>query len=349
MEYVPTEASREILISWLNRFDKLAHEHQRAADKSTADIHDAISKAISALRAIRLDPPPDPVPLSTAFLIDGDWLTTLEEELFRFNQCGTGYIASCAEALVKCHGVKRTLDKFGSPMFFRGEHRFGWELLPRFARKNTGPTIENPLRVTPQELDAVRRFQQDVLGDTDKSKEIFGDGPTLGMEDAGWWHLMQHYDDVDGTRMIDVTTSIFCALYFACANWDGSVDESVDGKFYMFPYPPGREDTPNPERCSKTGLLSGEEDETQLTLEEYFTVEGRDEIPRFRRAIYRNDRVLAQDGYFVWQPMFMSSLRTFQICPFRIYRGAKQEIIAELASIGYTRERILGKLLPGKG
>ncbi len=40
--------------------------------------------------------------------------------------------------------------------------------------------------------------------------------------------------------------------------------------------------------------------------------------------------------------MFTSPLHTFQIFPFRIYRGAKREIIAELASIGYTRERILG-------
>lgn len=142
--------------------------------------------------------------------------------------------------------------------------------------------------------------------------------------------------------MLDVTTSIFCALYFACADWDGAVDESVDGKLYMFPYQPGRGDTPTPDRFRGMGAITGPEDQMQTSLEEYFTVEGSLDFPRFRTAIYRNDRALAQDGYFVWQPMFTSPLKTTQIFPFRVYRNAKREIIAELASIGYTRDRILG-------
>lgn len=346
MRHKPTTSSRDILVRWLNRFDVLVHEHHRAAGRNASDIHDAIGKAISSLWSTPLDSPPVHVPPTTEdirdFHVGDSWLPIVEEELFRFNQYGTGYIASCAEALMKCHGIKRALDQFGNTMFFRGEHRFGWALLPRFARIHN-PTIEDCSRVTPQELTAVRRFQQDVLGDTGKRKAIFGDGPTLDTEDAGWWHLMQHYDDVDATRMIDVTTSIFCALYFACADWDGSVDESIDGKLYMFPYQPGRGDTPNPERFRGTGPIISGEDKTQLTLEEYFTVEGSHEYPRFRTAIYRNDRALAQDGYFVWQPMFTSPLHTYQIFTFRIYRGAKREIVAELASIGYTRERILGE------
>ncbi|MDP1605473.1 MAG: FRG domain-containing protein [Rhodocyclaceae bacterium] len=292
-----------------------------------------------------LDDPPSHVPPATDaardFHINDGWLPIVEEELFRFNRYGTEYIASCSEALLKCHGIKRAYDQFGNTMFFRGEHRYGWALLPRFSR-NRELTIEDCHKVTPQELDAMRRFQEGVLGDSTKSASIFGDGRRLGTENAGWWHLMQHYDDVDATRMIDVTTSIFCALYFACADWDGSVDESVDGKLYMFPYQPGRGDTPNPERFRKTGPIISGEDETQSTLEDYFTVEGSLEYPRFRTAIYRNDRALAQDGYFVWQPMFTSPLKTMQILPFRVYRDAKREIIAELASIGYTRDRILG-------
>lgn len=59
---------------------------------------------------------------------------------------------------------------------------------------------------------------------------------------------MQHYDDNYGTRMIDVTTSLYCALFFASADWDGTVDSSVDGKLYMFPHPPGRGETDFPDR-----------------------------------------------------------------------------------------------------
>lgn len=345
MRHKPTTSSRDILVRWLNRFDILAHEHYRATGRSASDIHDAIGKAISSLCSTPLDSPPEHVPPTTEdirdFHVGDSWLPIVEEELFRFNQYGTGYIASCSEALMKCHGIKRAIDQFGNTMFFRGEHQFGWALLPRFAR-NRKHTIEDCSKVTPQELDAVRRFQKGILEDPTKLKAIFGDGPTLEIEDAGWWHLMQHYDDVDATRMIDVTTSIFCALYFACADWDGTVDESIDGKLYMFPYQPGRGDTPTPQRFRETGPIISGEDETQSTLEDYFSIEGSLEYPRFRAAIYRNDRALAQDGYFVWQPMFTSPLKTYQIFPFRIFRGAKREIIAELASIGYTRDRILG-------
>lgn len=55
MRSKPTEASREILVHWLDRFDILAHEHHQAVGKSAADIHDAIGKAISALWSTPLD------------------------------------------------------------------------------------------------------------------------------------------------------------------------------------------------------------------------------------------------------------------------------------------------------
>ena len=121
----PTAASREILMHWLNRFDILAHEHLQTSNRSTAETHEAIGKAISALWSTPLAPLPDHVPPSEDgkrdFHVGDSWLPVVEEELFRFNQYGTGYIASCAEALMKCHGIKRALDQFGNTMFFRGE------------------------------------------------------------------------------------------------------------------------------------------------------------------------------------------------------------------------------------
>ena len=85
-----------------------------------------------------------------------------------------------------------------------------------------------------------------------------------------------------------------------------------------------------------------------ILAHEYHRAAGRsatdthDAIGKTIASLYRNDRALAQDGYFVWQPIFTSPLKTYQIFPFRVFRGAKREIVAELASIGYTRERMLG-------
>ena len=89
----PTEASREILVHWLNRFDILVREHHRAMGKSAVDIHDAIGKAISALWSTPLDSLPERVPATADgardFQVGDGWLPIVEEELFRFNQYGT--------------------------------------------------------------------------------------------------------------------------------------------------------------------------------------------------------------------------------------------------------------------
>ena len=150
---------------------------------------------------------------------------------------------------------------------------------------------------------------------------------------------MQHYDETYGTRMIDVTSSLYCALFFACVNWDGTIDEGVDGKLYMFPYQPGRGETDSPER--HRGELIGAEDARNRKVDEYFKVEKHLEMPRFRVSPARNDRALSQDGYFVWQPYFDKPLYTLQLFPFRIHRDFKTSIVKELASMGYTQDRIL--------
>ena len=155
----------------------------------------------------------------------------------------------------------------------------------------------------------------------------------------GWWSIMQHYDVDHGTRMLDVTSSMHCGLFFACANWDGSVDTSVDGKLYMFPYQPGRGETKSPDM--DRGRVVGSEDQKQLTADEYFTIEGSTDFPRFRVSPARNDRALSQDGFFAWQPNFDQPLQTFQLHPFRIHRDYKKSILSELSAMGYTRDRIL--------
>ena len=302
---------------------------------------DKLMKAISALHDLKIEPPSINVPASSQFQVGQQWIDNALEEVFQFNAMGDEYICSTTEAVLKCSGIKKLFDGYATPLFFRGEHVFGWELKSRLGRNIAVDwTIEDPCNATSEERRLLSEFQKRCNQDSDLRATVFGDGGVLlDLDHSGWWSLMQHYDETNGTRMIDVTSSLYCALFFACANWDGAVDDGVDGKLYMFPYQPGRGETAVPDR--HRGELIGSEDERQLHVDDYFKVEKHLDTPRFRVSPARNDRALSQDGYFVWQPHFDQPLQTFQIFPFRIHRDFKNSIVQELAAMGYTRDRIL--------
>lgn len=345
MSFKPTSGSILVLSRWLNRLHSFAHQSLKDQNKNTGELDIAIGKTLSSIHSLVLPAtpkhvPPDP-PEDKISTISTSWLQIIEDEIFRFNSYGTEYIGSCTDALIKIQGIKRKLDQFSNTTIFRGEHRFGWPLIPKFAR-NRNIEIKDPRRVTPEELEAMRYFQNSVLHSDDLKVKIFGNSNPLDIEHPSWWHIMQHYDTIHGTRMIDVTSSLFSALYFACADWNGEVDETTDGKLYMFPYLPGRTDNKKPERCETSGRIISGEDESKDKLSEYFSIEDGIDFPRFRHATNPNDRSLAQDGFFAWQPYFTKPLKTFQTFPFRVFRGAKIEILSELSSIGYTRDRIIG-------
>lgn len=301
---------------------------------------DIISKAITIIDRLEHIEPSENIPKSAHFQVNDKWIDLARDEVFTFNARGDEYICSTSEALIKCNGIKRMFDGFEVPYYFRGEQNFGWDLTSKLGRtEKVDWTDLDPHNVTKIELNYMEYFQNRVAEDLELRTMVFGDSEILDKDDAGWWSLMQHYDEEYGTRMIDVTTSIFSALYFACANWDGSVDSSIDGKLYMFPRPPGRGETITPERHK--GILIGVDDESKSNLKDYFNIEAHTEIPRLRKSPTRNDRALAQDGLFVWQAKFDMPLSTFQIFPFRIHRDFKESILKELSSMGYTKERIL--------
>jgi hypothetical protein len=311
---------------------------------SLESYQDEIGKAYSFLRRMALEPVPERVSLrddeSTVAEIPPGWSIIIENEIFDLNRFGTSVITSCAEALVKCHGLKRGFDNFRTPMFFRGEHRFGWPLLPKFARQRE-VKAHDVKKITDEEIQSMENFQRRVSSCPDLKREIFGERDLMPPSNAAWWSIKQHYDETDGTRMLDLTTSLFCALYFGCADWDGSVDETVDGRLYFFPQQPGRDDNPNPNR--RKGILVDGEDQRQNDWKDYFTIEDGDDLPRFRISQTPNDRVVSQDGYFIWQPDFAKPVVPFgQNFSFRIHREAKKDMLAELAAAGYTRKRILG-------
>ncbi len=130
---------------------------------------------------------------------------------------GNCYISSCGEVLLKTSGIKSFMNEGSSvkPIFFRGEHIYGWELIPRIVR-NTGLKHNdiNPLNITSDEIEYLKAFQKKYINS--KIKWLFQ--TRKKKEDPNWWSLMAHYDDEVGTKMIDITSSIFCALYFACVD-----------------------------------------------------------------------------------------------------------------------------------
>ena len=129
--------------------------------------------------------------------------------------------------------------------------------------------------------------------DKELKEKIFDDSELLSKDDSGLWSIMQYYEEEYGKRMIDVTSSFFCALYFVCVNWDGSIDTSIDGKLYLFPYTPGREETQTPDTYK--GQINGPEDQAYNSLDDYFKVDSSVKYLRFIISAVRNERALSQD------------------------------------------------------
>ena len=335
-------SSVKINIQWIQKVNEILFKSGMKYQQGDGGDIDTLMKAISIINRVSSIPPSKNIPESPHFQVSEKWMNLICDELFNFNSRGDEYICSTSEALIKTNGLKRLLDKFSEPMFFRGEHKFGWDLISRLGRKiNIDWANTDSTKVTKQELELVETFQQKVKDDDGLKNKIFGDSRILDNNDSGWWSIMQHYDEEYGTRMIDVTSSLFCALYFACVDWDGNIDDSYDGKLYFFQYQLGRGETNNPDLID--GIMVGSEDLTQNNLYDYFNVSTSNEIPRFRISPIRNDRALSQDGYFTWQPFFDKPLRLFQHFSFRIHRDFKTSILQELKSMGYTKERILNE------
>jgi len=336
------EANTKIQIHWLEELQRILIKQGHSYKAGDGGHIDNIYKAINAIYQADKVPPSANIPISSHFQVSDQWMSLIQKELFQFNARGDEYLCSTEEALIKCNGLKRALDDFDAPLFFRGEHNFGWDLISKLGRTaEINWDTEDANKVTSIELKLMAEFQQKVEDDTVLKNDIFGDSTILPKTDSGWWSIMQHYDEEHGTRMIDITSSLFCALYFACTNWDGTVDSSIDGKLYLFPYPPGRGQSLSPDTWKDQ--VVGPEDHVYSSLTDYYKVDSAGDYPRFRKSPVKNDRALSQDGMFIWQPKFTQPLKTFQIFPFRVHRDYKQSILKELTSMGYTKERILSE------
>ena len=282
--------------------------------------------------------PPEPELPPDVTILQGNWLKLALREVENLNAEGNNAICSLTEAHWKVHGIMNWWQAGNrQEFFFRGEHNSDWNLIASASRNGIIPDPDCPLTVTQEELDALNVFQQDVQAGPDLFASLFPDGQLLPLDSSDWWALMQHYRG--GTRLLDLTSSIFCALYFACADWNGNIDLNNDGALYLFPNQNWRRAVPDPDIIR--GQNVGPTDLLQKTAESYFDVENHPDTVRFRKSIHRNDRLLAQDGFFLWQPIFNQALEIGQIFKFRIPAYRKTHLLRDLYSIGYTALRLV--------
>jgi len=251
-------------------------------------------------------------------------------------------VVSVSDAMIKTTAFLQTLTssvEFGKKRYlFRGQSNINYALIPRLGRvlaeniktgSVTPPT--NLLTATPEELNALTSFQSTWPSSSADDLDIHTVS-SYSSTDAAWWVLMQHYADDygNGTRMLDVTSSLLFALLFACVSWtDGTINTDTDGIVYMF-YESGNFqvfdylDTNSPQAA------------------QFFDTQH--EVPKMLFNPPHNERSKAQGGGFIWWPKFWEPLNT-NLYYLRIPGDNKLHIAKELLAFGVgPKEAVRGDI-----
>ena len=219
---------------------------------------------------------------------------------------------------------------------FRGQSNIGYSLVPRLGRLIAGDIKDgkilppNHRAVTSRELFDLKEFQSNWPVETvDKIDELtVKDIPDNASQ---WWFLMQHYADGygDGTRLLDVTTSLLFALLFACVDWEeGTINEGQDGIVYFF----------------LEGQNARVDDFLQRSpsrAKEFFNTDHDVRYMIFNPP--HNERSKAQGGGFIWWPKFWEP-QTENLPYLRVPAENKKMIAKELLSFGVgPKEAVRGE------
>ena len=142
---------------------------------------------------------------------------------------------------------------------------------------------------------------------------------------------MQHYDRGEGTRLLDLTTSLMAALLFACVDWEsGTIDASADGVIYL--WPAGNNTNVD------DFLLRSMPDTAEALFSQH------PDAPHQILNPPHNERSKAQSGAFMWWPRFWEDAPYPEPYYLRVVASAKGDIVSDLLSMGFgPKEAVRGK------
>ncbi|MBT4289139.1 MAG: FRG domain-containing protein, partial [Deltaproteobacteria bacterium] len=251
-------------------------------------------------------------------------------------------ICSVTDAFLKATSLlrvlKETYNSLHPHFLFRGQRDISWDLLPRkgraFIKSGWNPPSQvlnkhSRTIVLQEEIDSLADFQ--IKWETLEDVEDIDRNRVLSNNHPEWWFRMQHYDNGDGTRLLDVTTSLTVALLFACVDWSsGKIDDGTDGILYLW-----------------VEGMNGNVDDFLLnkmptTAEKLFS--DYPDAPCYILNPPHTERSKAQSGAFLWWPRFWKEAPHGAPYYIRVVASAKKNIVRDLLSMGFgPKEAVRGK------
>ena len=214
--------------------------HEVPADKKDeifkhlSNIQKAKTSLINLVRLEQISPTADKLvkkeDCSANLTMENGWdKVAFERMTAKLGRYGPDAISSIGELLIYSNALG---DAFGTQkLYYRGEQEYGWPLKSRAERSLGGIDLTKP-GLSVRELAEIKRFQKQFKA---KLPYDFGGKTKLPLDNSPLWlPIMQHYDEEFGTRLLDISSSPFAGLYFACVGWDGLIDTSTDGIVYCF-------------------------------------------------------------------------------------------------------------------
>jgi hypothetical protein len=252
-------------------------------------------------------------------------------------------VTSVSDATVKTTAyLQKIAPIFGdgnNRYLFRGQSNINHELIPRLGRViskeiESGifiPPHDPPIQVMQRELDELAEFKN-AWGKIEKDEIDSFTVSKYANNDIGWWILMQHYADSfgNGTRLLDVTTSLLFALLFACVKWEtGEIDDKNDGIIYFFV---------EGQNCMVNDYSEIKPLPSSI---DFFNI--KHDIKCMILNPPHNERSKAQGGSFIWWSKFWEPIKG-ELPYLRIPKENKLNIAKELLAFGVgPKESVRGE------
>lgn len=290
---------------------------------------------------------PTPEYIDRYYPHQGGWHDAITEEIAQFNCNGSAYITRVSECIIKTYGLINIHQGSSnrSLALFRGQHNAEWGIISSVGLKIPPDKVpDDKLSVSEYEVSLLRTWQELVMSTADLLVEIFGSQNAYGLDDPRWWSIKQHYEGE--TRLIDWTSSPLCALYFACIDWDGTIDTNLDGGVYAMMKRQGRRFVSKDVYNSLPYYDKDWHDCAGSTVTDYFNLNDHPGVLRSNIDEPDSDRQLSQDGHYMFNPRFNEYIQSDDWSGqtpffFVIPKECKIPILRELYSIGYTPKKIV--------